>query len=111
MHDNAVYVNCERFDRKHGYCIEGKDCTCGWFEQQEREATHDKPDYDNLPQLGMRRRAAPAECCSVEGCEHPAVLAETIGYWGMEVWIALCGPHMIAKRNVMVGSEDDADAS
>jgi hypothetical protein len=36
--------------------------------------------------------------CSVDGCGHSALVGATIGYWGMEAWVYLCGTHMIEKR-------------
>lgn len=43
----AKWEDCERFVRKIGYCVEGKECSCGWYEVY----TEDAPD-------ATRRRAA-----------------------------------------------------
>jgi hypothetical protein len=30
--NRAPWEGCERFDSAGGYCIEGKDCSCGWYQ-------------------------------------------------------------------------------
>jgi hypothetical protein len=36
--------------------------------------------------------------CSVLGCGNKALLAESIVYRGLEVWVYICGAHMVERR-------------